>query len=116
MKTYGIPRKYINIFHELYTNSRCCVKTGSGTTDYFKVETSVQKGDIPSPYFFLVAMDYIMTKATGPLHFRIIWQEKKLTDLDFGDDLELLTNECEQMQLTTSRLIKRPQMTILDYV
>ena len=34
----------------------------SVTTDYFKVETGVQQGDIPSPFFFLVVMDYVMQK------------------------------------------------------
>ena len=76
-KINGIPQKYIDIFQELYTNSLCCVKTGSGTTDYFKVETGVQQGDVPSPIFFLVVMDYIMTKAMSPSHFGIIWQETK---------------------------------------
>ena len=94
-KIYGIPQKYIIIFQELYTISWYCVKTGSGTTNYFKFETGVQQGDIPSPFFFLIVMDYIMEKAMSPSHFRIIWQETKLTDLDFADDLALLTNECE---------------------
>ena len=77
LKIYGTPQKYIHIFHELNTNSRCCVKTSSLTTDYFKVETGVQQGDIPSPFFFLVVMDYVMAKAMSPSHFGIIWQETK---------------------------------------
>ena len=101
MKIYAIPQKYIDIFQELYTNSRCCVKTGSGTTDYFKVETGFQQGDIPSSFFFHVVMNYIMTKAMSPSHFGIICQETKLTDLD---DLALLTNEWEQMQLMADSL------------
>ena len=101
LKIYGIPQKYIDVFQELCTNSRCCVKTGSGTTDYFKVETGVQQGDISSPYFFLAVMDCIIAKAMSPSHFGIIWQETQLTDLDFADDLALLTNDCEQMQLMT---------------
>ena len=44
-----------------------------------------------------------MTKAMSPSHFGIIWQETKLTDLDFADDLALLT-KCEQMQLMTNSL------------
>ena len=45
-----------------------------------------------------------MTKAMSPSHFGIIWQETKLTDLDFVDDLALLTNDFEQMQLMTDSL------------
>ena len=93
LKIYGIPQKFIDIFQELNINSQYYVQTCSSTTDYFKVETSVQQSDIPSPFFFLV-MNYIMTKSMGPSHYGIVWQETKLTDLDFSDDLAL-TNECE---------------------
>ena len=49
-------------------------------------------------------MDYILTKVTSPSDFGIIWQDTKLTDLNFVDDLALLTNKCEQMQLMTDSL------------
>ena len=49
-------------------------------------------------------MDYTMTKAMSPSHFGIIWEETKLTDLDFAGDLALLTNKYEQMQLITDSL------------
>ena len=39
-----------------------------------------------------------------PSHFEIIWQETKLTDLGFTDDLALLTNNGEQMQLMADSL------------
>ena len=40
----------------------------------------------------------------SPSDFGIIWQETKLTDLNFVDDLTLLTHKCEQMQLMTDSL------------
>ena len=49
-------------------------------------------------------MDYILTKVTSPSDFGIIWQDTKLTDLNFVDDLALLTHKCEQMQLMTDSL------------
>ena len=49
-------------------------------------------------------MDYILTKVMSPSDFGIIWQETKLTDLNFVDDLTLLTHKCEQMQLMTDSL------------
>ena len=104
MKIYNISQKYIDIFQELYTNSQCCVKKGSGITDYSKVETDVQQGDIPSPFFFLIVMDYIMKKTMNPSHFGIIWQKTKLRDLDFADVLALLINDCEQMHLMKDSL------------
>ena len=49
-------------------------------------------------------MNHIITKAISPSHQRIIWLEAKLPNLDFGDDLALLTNECEEMQSMTDSL------------
>ena len=49
-------------------------------------------------------MDYTITKAMSPSHFGIIWDETKLTDLDFAGDLALLTNKYEQMQFITDSL------------
>ena len=40
----------------------------------------------------------------SPSQFAIIWQETKLTDLDFTDDSALFTSKSEQMQLTTDSL------------
>ena len=40
----------------------------------------------------------------SPSDFGIIWQDMKLTDLNFVDDLTLLTHKCEQMQLMTDSL------------
>ena len=40
----------------------------------------------------------------SPSHSGIIWQETTLTNLDFADDLAILTNKCEQMQLMTDSL------------
>ena len=41
---------YIDIFLELHANSWPYVKTGSGTTLYFKVKAGVQQCHIPSPF------------------------------------------------------------------
>ena len=45
-----------------------------------------------------------LCNALIPSHFEIIWQETKLTDLGFTDDLALLTNNGEEMQLMADSL------------
>ena len=49
---FNLPHTYITIFKVLYEGI---------LQDSFKVEPGVQKGEIPSPFFFLVVIDYIMT-------------------------------------------------------
>ena len=51
LKMYSISQGCIDIFQELYPNSCCCVKTGSGNILYINAETGVQQGDITSPFF-----------------------------------------------------------------
>ena len=93
LKIYGILQKYIYIFQELYANSRCCVKAGSGTTDFFRKEAGVQ-----------CYCNGLLTKVMSSSRSGIIWQEIKPIDLDVADDLALLTKECKQVQLMTESL------------
>ena len=104
IRTYGIPQKYIDIFKELYDNSQCCMKTNSGFTDFFKVKTSVQQGDIPSLFFFIITIDYIMFRAMDNPQFGVWWRDTRLTDLDFADDLALIAEKCDVMQSITGKL------------
>ena len=104
IRTYGLPQKYIDIFKELYDNSRCCVKTNSGFTDFFEVKTGVQQGDIPSPFFSIFTMDYIMGRAMDNPHFGIRWRDARLTDLDFADDLALLVEKWDVMKYMIEKL------------
>ena len=104
LKIYGIPQKYIDIFREMYTNSRCCVKTNEGNTTMFKVETGVQQGDIPSPFFFLVVVDYLIKNCLKNPNYGIPWGNRNLTDLDCADDLALLAKDACKMQDMTNNL------------
>lgn len=105
LQTYGIPQHYINIFRNLYTNSRCCVKTENGTTDFFTIETGVRQGCILSPFLFLLAIDYIMKNSMSDQNFGIGWiNQRKLTDLDFADDIALLAESSSQLKEMTTAL------------
>ena len=72
-KIYGIPEKYINIFKNLYLNSRCCIRTNSGHTDYFNIMTGVRQGWIISPLLFLLTIDVAdtMTKSMNMIDMLI---------------------------------------------
>jgi uncharacterized membrane protein YhdT len=78
LSMYGIPTKYINIIKAFYTDSACCVKTESGNSDWFIVETGVKQRCVISPILFCIAIDWIMKN---------LWvNDKSLEDLDFADD------------------------------
>ena len=99
LKSYGIPEVFINTFRNLYEGCSYCIKVEEGYSDFFDVETGVRQGCILSPLLFIIAIDYVMRKAMNSTDFGIIWEAKRrLTDLDFADDLALIAESSNAIQ------------------
>ena len=103
-RAYGIPPKYINIFKALYNNSRCCIKTQSGNTDFFCIITGVRQGCILSSLLFLLVVDFVLQQSMNETHFGIPWKDKNLTDLDFADDIAMISTSLQHLQEMTTKL------------
>ena len=105
VRIYGILARYINIFKSLYQDSRCCVRTDDGTTDFFNINTGVRQGCVLSPFLFLIAIDFVMRKSMKEVGFGIVWNDQtRLTDLDFADDIALIAETNESLQNMTNKL------------
>ena len=87
-----------------YQNSSCCIRTNSGHTDYFNIMTGVQQGCIISPLLFLLTIDFVMHQAISDPQQEIPWNTRRLTDLDFADDLALLGENAKSLQSMTDNL------------
>ena len=59
----GIPDYLICLLSNLYEGQEATVRTGHGTTDWFKIEKGVCPGYILSPYLFNLYAEYIMRNA-----------------------------------------------------
>ena len=68
------------------------MKTGTGMTEMFDILTGVRQGCILSPFLFLIIIDFIMRKTTHGQDYGIQLGPGKLADLDFADDIALLSN------------------------
>ena len=84
-------------------------------TQPFNVETGVRQGCLLSPMIFLMVVDWIMREATKDNNTGLQWTfTKYLEDLDFADDLCLLSQKQQHMQQKTDRLTEEAAKTGLQ--
>ena len=107
MRHYGIPSKLVQLVEELYEGSSCRVVHDGQLTDSFDIITGVKQGCILSPFLFILAIDWLMKETTSGSRNGIQWTLwTQLEDLDFADDLALLSHTQAQMQEKTTDLDK----------
>jgi len=104
IQLYGIPQKYINIFQALYRHTRCCIRINHGVTDMFDILTRVRQGVILSRFLFLMVIDFLMRKTVDGHNYGITWETEKLADLDFADDIALISDSPMTLQNMTTEL------------
>ena len=105
MRQYGIPSKLINIVKLMYTDSMCAVLDDGEETEWFKVKTGVKQECVMSGFLFLLVIDWVMRETTRNNNTGIRWQMmSKLEDLDFADDITLLSSTHSQMQSKTNSM------------
>ena len=63
LKEMGIPDHLICLLRNLYAGQETTVRTGHGTTDWFKIGKGVRQGCILSPYLFNLYAEYVMINA-----------------------------------------------------
>ena len=115
MSHYGIPSKFINITKRLYEDSCCQVIHKGKLTSPFAVNTGVRQGCMLSPMIFLIVIDWIMKKTTAENNTGIQWTfTKKLEDLDFADDIALLSHRQQDAQSKLNRLAEEARKVGLN--
>ena len=105
MRHFGIPDKIVRLTRGMYQDMKCKVLVKGKLTDAFGVSTGVRQGCLLSPFLFLLAVDWLMKETTKGHRDGIQWSLfHQLEDLDFADDLALLSHSHTQMQNKTTRL------------
>ncbi|XP_015753298.1 PREDICTED: uncharacterized protein LOC107333054 [Acropora digitifera] len=110
---YGIPEKLTTAIADAYSNTKAKVIIPDGETDAFQIYSGVLQGDTLAPYLFVIVLDYALRQAIQgreeDLGFRLtrrLSSRKRavvVTDLDFAEDIALLSEQVEQAQ----ELLKR---------
>jgi len=112
MRSYSIPEKIVTMVKVMYSGSKCAVIDGSGVYDWFEIKTGVKQGCCMSGFLFLLVVDWVMRKTTKHGNTGIRWKFNKfLEDLDFADDLALISSSGRHIQTKVSNLGRYAKMT-----
>ena len=104
LRTYGIPTKIIQVIQAFYKNFTCNV---GSTKLNFEIKSGVRQGCVMSSILFNLAIDWTMRKTNEGPPRGIRWTlTSTLEDLDFADDLALLSHTHQHMQDKTQRLCR----------
>ena len=99
IRCYGIPPKIVRMVQVMYTNCTSAVVDGSGRTEWFEVKSGVKQGCNMSGFLFLLVIDWVMRRTVAHGETGIRWKmTTMLEDLDFADDLALISSTFTQIQ------------------
>ena len=103
LRHYGIPPKIVTLIQKMYDGTSCKVLHEGRQTDSFEIKTGVRQGCLLSPFLFILAVDWLMKESTSGSRNGIQWTLwTQLDDLDFADDIALVSHNHSQMQDKTS--------------
>ena len=110
LRHYGVPEKFVNTIRLLYEGFSCQVIHDGRLSEEFAVTTGVRQGCLLSPLLFLVVLDWVTKTAYANSGKGIQWTlMRKLEDLDFADDLALLSHRLQDMQEKVNSLREASQ-------
>ncbi|KAL9955256.1 hypothetical protein ACROYT_G036552 [Oculina patagonica] len=94
-----------NVIKMLNDDCKSQVICNTVLTDTFNVTTGVKQGCILSPFLFVLGIDWIMKQVTSNRRRGIGWTLTSiLEDLDYADDIVLLSHRYQDMQAKTNTL------------
>ena len=114
LKAYGVPDQLTNAIADIYKDTKAKVISPDGETEVFEILAGVLQGDTLAPYLFVIVLDYALREAIDgreeELGFHLTKRRSRrigptvLTDLDFADDIALLSEEMSQAQTLLNRV------------
>ena len=113
LRHYGVPEKIISLIPCTFQDMCCRTADAGQLSESFEVKTGVRQGCLLSPFLFLLVIDRIMKTTTTGRNNGIQWTLwTQLDDLDFADDMALLSHDHSQMQDKTSLPTAKAPVTV----
>lgn len=101
----GTPLKIVNLIKELYNDATCKVTHKGKTSDPIHITSGVKQGCLLSPLLFNILLDWVMRKALNGTK-GIQWDiQKQLEDLDYADDICLLSHRKVDIQANLDSIV-----------
>ena len=95
----GIPDHLTCLLRNLYAGQEATVRTGHGTTDWFKIRKGVRQGCILSPCLFNLYAEYIMRNAgLDEAQAGIKIAGRNINNLRYADDTTLRAESEEELK------------------
>ncbi|KAJ4947922.1 hypothetical protein JOQ06_009951, partial [Pogonophryne albipinna] len=114
LEAYGVPPNLLRAIETMYAGTRARVVTPDGNSEEFDILAGVMQGDTLAPFLFIMVLDYALRKAISgreqDLGFTLTPRRSRrhptvvLTDLDYADDISLLSDIMEQAQELLNRV------------
>ena len=99
LRHYGVPEKITNFIRKLYEGFKAKIVHNGHLTESLEMLTSVRQGCLLSPLLFLVVLDWVTRQAFVGSARIIHWKlTQRLEDLEYTDDLALLTHRLQDMR------------------
>ena len=95
---FVLPKETVAVVMMLYKNMNIKVRSLDGDTDYFNIVAGVLQGYTLAPYLFIICLDYVLIDIMKDNSFKLVKERSRrypaltITDMDYADDLALLTN------------------------
>ena len=104
LKEVGVPDHFTCLLKILYAGQEATVKTGHGTTDWFKIGKGVHQGYILSPLFNLYA-EYTMQNARlDEAQVGTKTARRYINNLRYADDTTLMVESEEELKSLLMRV------------
>ena len=99
LQDIGIPDHLTCLLRNLHAGQEATVRTGHGTTDWFKVGKGVRQGYILSPCLFNMYAEYIMRNAgLEESQAGIEIAGRNVSNLRYADDTTLMAESEEELE------------------
>ena len=114
LRAYGVPEKVVSAIAATYSETWAKVRTPDGDTEPFQILAGVLQGDTLAPFLFIIALDYALRCAISGREEELGFTLKRrasrrvpakmMTDLDFADDISLLSDTVEKACMLLSEV------------